>query len=152
MLGQLAHLFFMAPSLHATAHSPPLFKYRSRTCALLHSLPPLDPLHHRPAPSPISQCLYARRALPSICLYWYLARSTPPLPSRISPWPHAHTCMYIGLSFTQIALTRIPSPYLSISHTHGIRVRKRRGAHTHSFPHTNARVHGGAHLYKKMSM
>ena len=35
--------------------SPPLFKYRSRTCALLHSLPPLGPSHHLLAPTGFCQ-------------------------------------------------------------------------------------------------
>ena len=53
MLGPLAHgTLFMAPPLRATAHVlAPLSKYRSRTCALLHSLPPLGPLHHLLAPT-----------------------------------------------------------------------------------------------------
>ena len=52
MLGPLAHLFFMAPPLRAIAHVlAPSFKYRSRTCAFLHSLPTLGPLHHLLAPT-----------------------------------------------------------------------------------------------------
>ena len=51
MLGPLAHLFFMAPPLRATTHIlAPLSKYRSRSFALLHSLPPLGPSHHLLAP------------------------------------------------------------------------------------------------------
>ena len=55
MLGPLAHgTFFMAPPLRAKAHVlAPLSKYRSRSCALLHSLPPLgpSPSHHLLAPT-----------------------------------------------------------------------------------------------------
>ena len=54
MLAPLAHgTFFMALPLQATAHVLvlSLSKYRSRSCALLHSLPPLGPSHHLLAPT-----------------------------------------------------------------------------------------------------
>ena len=140
MLGPLAHLFFMAPPLRATAHVlAPLFIYRSHTCALLHSLPSLGPSHHLLAPYPPypSACMLIDLFPLSISIDISCGR---PLPSLLiyHPGPmQIHVCIQASPSH-KLHLHVFPH-HILVSLTHTDYVCERQEVHTRTRSHIQTR-------------